>query len=692
MYTSEVDLYINYVSIKSLWILPGQCIRDEDKEQAEKLFSKNIDNRKQIIALSELTISDTAHPFNGIFISHLLFKLSLADRDLSWTEYIRVHSSQFEQYLEVFESECRYNNEMSEILKAKIHLASKFIQWMLTSTNRKLRDLTTRALYYYGRRFPEELFTLLLESLGCNDPYVWERMLSVQYGVILAKHNTLNNSDFKVNLLPKIALNLYELMFKKGARFFTTHTLARDYASNCIKVALKYEPALLNNHAKRRIVKPFLDGKSKVFATSSNGRNSFGGPIGMDFGNYTIGYIVKNGHSYSNPPEKIKVRGQIYNRIYELGWSEEVFGEIDKSLLDHYSDRLSRPKVERYGKKYSWIAYMEIAGHRADRGLIGDRWEEYRTSDIDLDSSFPEVGEPEKIVTDNLLGDPSLSLIDWLKKDDFPPIDKYLLLEKAGIQWVCLDGYIGQKNDKSGKERFAFLRGLLIKDSDYESIMAFLEKQDLGARWLPEIPENHYTMAGELYLFPEATASNEQTISFETGRKLRKYKKGEEGYFPDIKVHSKKGEFKIVQVFPPYIERDEIFKKDFEVLLPVMKYSWESYHSELNKCGHTDVLSKEIANELSLVNLPQSFNLIDENGDLATLNVSYDIEPNNRHHMVYIRKDVLDRYLVSKESRLVWGIWGEREANVGNGFRIDFYEANNINGYFKFHKVVNYGG
>ena len=68
--------------------------------------------------------------------------------------------------------------------------------WVLTSTVRPLRDKATRALYWYGRRFPQEFFDLVIKSLSINDPYVPERMLAATYGVAMARQHDFQDYQF----------------------------------------------------------------------------------------------------------------------------------------------------------------------------------------------------------------------------------------------------------------------------------------------------------------------------------------------------------------------------------------------------------------------------------------------------------------------------------------------------------------
>ena len=84
------------------------------------------------------------------------------------------------------------------------------------------------------------------------------------------------------------------------------------------------------------------------------------------------------------------VRRQIDSRILELGYSSSRFSEIDRAIEKDawQTERRGTGKTERYGKKYSWIAYFEMYGIRFDEGALPEYAGE-RTSDVDIDPSFP---------------------------------------------------------------------------------------------------------------------------------------------------------------------------------------------------------------------------------------------------------------------------------------------------------------
>ena len=356
--------------------------------------------------------------------------MEMNQRDVSWSEFIRKEHRNFETLISNFESQCKFDGEESSILIQRQHILAKYISWILTSTNRKLRDLATRSLYFYGRKFPIEFSNLVYESLKVNDPYVWERTLASLYGVCMAEHTSLKTDKFRNEILPEIGLTIYYLIFDENSPHSTTHILVRDYARRIIELSLIYQPDLFTATEITRIRPPYKDGGIRNLGEFDyeNNEIQYSGPIQMDFSNYTIGSIVKDGHSYSDPPEKKKVRRQIYWRIFDLGWNEELFKDIDSIIgrggFD--SSRTQKPKLERYGKKYSWIAYFENVGIRKDLGLLEKDWDDFRISDADIDPSFPANPLNEEFVTEDLLGDRTVELLDWYSNGGLPSINHYL--------------------------------------------------------------------------------------------------------------------------------------------------------------------------------------------------------------------------------------------------------------------------
>lgn len=685
------------ISVSTLFKLPAGYVLERDLELVTRLFHGSDQNKTTFLDLSFKTLSDVVHPLNARFFSRLIESMSMSQRDLIWTEYVRKKTHDFESLITEFETQCISRGPESSIVTQKQKLLLHIIVWVLTCTNRSLRDHATRALYHFGRKFPSDFFDKVCDTLSFNDPYVWERTLCALYGVTMAEHRSFTSNVFQKTLLPEFAKKIYNLVFAEQAKHSTTHILARDYARRTIEIALIHHPTVLSQTEILNLRPPYKFGGIRNPGEHDYGDRDFdySGPIQMDFSNYTIGRIVKDGGSYSNPPEKVKVRKQIYWRIYDLGWNEALFKEAERGVSNdsYYHGRTERAKVERYGKKYSWIAFFENAGLRSDLGLLDDRWDRFRMSNADIDPSFPCKLENKLFFKHDTLGDRSISLFEWYSKGDMPFIEEYLSIknpEGAPGEWICLDGFLCQEDVPAERRRFTFLRGLLVEEKDYEEIMHLLAAQNLGGRWLPEKHENYYTYAGEMYYCEDSMKDNVSSLEFTLATKKVKIKKGEPGYYHRL-IWDTEDPSTVKKDFPDEIETEVSEVKEFEVLLPVMEYNWENYHSQYNEAGQTTVVGKEIASLLQLVSQPDTFDLFELSGTRASLNFHYYQDYNNNHNFVYLRKDLLDRFLAARKLKFIRAIWGEREVSFKTDLRRkEFFDDHKFEKEQVFQKIVSY--
>ena len=89
------------------------------------------------------------------------------------------------------------------------------------------------------------------------------------------------------------------------------------------------------------------------------------------------------------------------------------------------------------------------------------------------------------------------------------------------------------------------------------------------------------------------------------------------------------------------------------------KWAWESYHSELNQVGGVEFPAPALADFLGLRFLAGSLDLRDTVGGVATL---YRIAPGPSYssHFLYMRRDLLESYLITHRLKIVRAVWGER--------------------------------
>ena len=678
------------LSIRALFEISPSDINENCINLVSHLFTRFRDHR-WFFNSAETTVGHPNHPFNASFWSERLSALSMLERDLSWTEYVRHNRYSFEERLTRFKKACKRDQHLSDFSVKRLHLYAEHIMWILTSTIRPLRDQTTHALYWYGRRFPQEFFELVLKSFTINDPYVSERILAATYGIAMARQNDFKDTSFVKEILPMYGKQLYDAMFKPNAPHATTHILARDYAKRTIDIALIHHPDLLTEEERECITPPFTEGGIREWGESGDGGEGFP-PIQMDFDIYTLDRLIK--FDSQDPDEHKRVKANVYWRIYDLGFTKENFNEIDKRISEENSrhNRYNEDarKIDRYGKKYSWIAFFELAGFRQDNNLLPDRYEDARISDADIDPSFPEEQNEYNLVQEDYLGNRDESAEKWISNTPHPDLTKYLEVSQHFDEqgpWVLLHGYICQEDKQVNRNMFAWLHGLIVKSDEVEHIVEILNKQkDIDAHI---IPSDYRTYAGEIPWCSTYPPNHWQELSLKTGvdivekPKLVLERNGkpltvqERDEFwasiknltvddnPDI-IEEKLSELNI----DCKMEIDNIEKHQYEkidVLIPVRDNTWEESCSVVNPYRSIALPAREIAEYLGLCGQSNCFDLFErENGKRASISFRNGKIYGNIQHFTYLRKDLLARFLTEENGVLIWVIWGNRRLAYQN--------------------------
>lgn len=530
--------FLKNAALRFTILLEAKYLDKETVEALKALFKEESKERTRLFPRLKRTRGVLNHPLNSVFLDAALREMSVMERDLSWTEWIRKRRA--ERFNEILSMETKWQEDLAN-RSLSDRLLIKWLMWLLTSTDHELRDVATRALYWFGRGDPGSLFDESLKSLEINDPYVPERMIAASYGVAMACHVDINDHTFTQTTLLPYARNLYELMFSKDATFGTTHLLLREYATRIIELAIFHDSDFFSHEELERSKPPFTEGGLRTWGksdTKKEGSSIRNSPFHMDFENYTIGSLIpKRGNYDFKHVEYQMVRAQILWRVEQLGWSSEVFGEIDRAIASsqHWRRTASnKNKTDRYGKKYSWIAYFEMSGLLHDQGVL-ENWRE-RSSNVDIDPSFPEPVTKGHIIKTDMLGDPEMEMEEWIKNGPLPDFSSYLqidtVLEIEG-PWIALDGFITQQDEKRGRRSFCFIRSFLVPNKTADAFTEHLSRQDLGGRWLPEKPEFIYTFAGEIPWSDCFLENDLSEFSFVTAKKTIKVLRPKYEYYLD---------------------------------------------------------------------------------------------------------------------------------------------------------------
>ncbi|WP_124778846.1 MULTISPECIES: hypothetical protein [Micromonospora] len=560
------------------------------------------------------------HPLNASFLHETLKAMSVHERDLRWTEWTRKNWRALTRDLQDLEAGWR----ASPVRTARDLLRARWAMWVLTSTVRALRDQATRSLYWFGRHEPEALFTITMESFDINDEYVSERMAAASYGVVMA-HQVHDTTIAQA--LPPFLAALVETLVGPAARRPTNHWLTRLHVHGIFTFAATYYPgadtAALD--ANGRIA--FGEGPAVNLLEDSDPRfEDVGDAIHMDFENYTLGRLLPERSNYDfDDPEYQQILTNVRSGVAELGWSRDRFTAIDSEIAERsYRDADREGNPERYGKKYSWIAFYGQAGALDDRGELKPRSE--RLSDLGVDPSFPERPTPLPIALGDWATPTPTSDEDWIVLGEVTVPDELLYpaeLNGHPGPWIAVGGHLSTRGQTPGRRVWGLLATALVAPEHVDAVREALQSRPYPGRdWIPEAPEDHYTFAGEIPWHPHFAHVHEDD-------------RQDDPYLGAIRLEGR-------------------------VLVPAEivthRFGWEGYHSPLNDAGHLLVPSRNLSTAMQLTAEPQTFNQCAPDGSVVAL--TFSAPSRFEGDLLYIREDILNSYAAGRA--LIGFFWGER--------------------------------
>lgn len=582
-----------------------------------------------------------AHPYSAGPLATYLSQQSMAARDTTWSEYLRQCDDQgnVQRILAWIEGS---TGREEVLVRNEIRLLSLF----LTTTRRPLRDRVTRALVLRGSARPDLLFDETLRSLAFNDPYVSERMLAASYGVAMRLWADPSGEALRRAIVP-FARSLVRHMFFPNAPYATKHVLRRGYALGAISLARQITPRAIATRQVAllrapfaQIPTPFVDPAHVSEADAEDGI----GAMRMDFANYTLGRLFSDRGNYDDAhPGYQDVRRQIAKRMSDLGYSTTDFQELDRRIAERQpiTRESDGSKTDRYGKKYAWIAFFEMYGVRGDLNLLRESRSRERSSDADVDPSFPVAPREWMPPLAELFESTPTEHSGWLAHGPTPSYGH--LFSRAEVDdvvdgpWVLLNGFI-EESGSDDRETFTYVRGLLMKRDAVGGVRAALPTlHSPGNSRVPEPWADYYTYAGEI---PWSSV-----------------------YASDLRRKDGHARRHRAQIFERF-EADKWTGSGL-VEVPIQEWNWESYHSVFNDVSGIETLAPALCEHLNLVNHDLTFDLWDQSGGQATVYREFDASDGfRRSSLLYLREDLLERYLTTTGQVLVWISWGERTVNA----------------------------
>jgi len=480
--------------------------------------------------ISTTTIED--HYFNAFFLHKYLMKFSLSDRDAIWTYFLRYRFSDDTSIKRLVDWGWD-NDDKSHISDETIKLASITLSWFLSSTDRELRDASTKALICLLKDRILVLIDILELFVNVNDPYIYERLFAVAYGSTL-----LTNQREK---LLDLSEYVYSVIFKDKLEVYP-HILLRDYARNICeysthlgiklsfdiqKVRPPYKSSLKIKDISREEIEnkyttEYRSGTHSIIFSMGTERGKHARPYG-DFGRY----VFQSAFSDWDVDPSILSNMAIELIFNKYGYSEEKHGNYDTGLP--YNGR-QQNRIERIGKKYQWMAMHELLARVSDNLPKVNKWNDEEilqpyqgtwepfVRDID-----PSIVNKEIHVTSNSnkmewnFYDPKWDFYipdnEWLSKTTelINYNNLFMVEDRNDNKWFVLEAYpqwvepkkLGEKLwSRKHKMVWTQIRSYLCHKNDFVRIIAWAKKQNYHGRWMPETTDKYTIFSREYYWSP----------------------------------------------------------------------------------------------------------------------------------------------------------------------------------------------
>lgn len=482
------------------------------------------------------------HFFNAHSLHNHLIKSSLPERDASWTQFLKYRYDDESSVKRLIDWAWNQKDK-SHISDESILLSSITLAWFHTSTNRELRDCSTKALVCLLQDRIHILIEILKKFEGVNDPYVYERLFAVAYGCAIRTN--------KKDELVKLSNYIFQTIFKNKDEVYP-HVLLRDYARGIIEFTsfsgfeLPFDlddvrPPYKSSFPHKIMTNDEIDKKYKFdyeakdfkkhywsqnsiisSMTTEYGRGT--GGYG-DFGRYTFQSALRSWDINTNDLSNLALEW-----IFEkYGYDVEKHGEHDRNT-NSYGRRAST--IERIGKKYQWISLYEMVARISDNFKKYEKWSFRKEKEEPYQGPWnPYIRDIDPTMIINRTGtydDEQSQGFWWVNNKIFnwdctndnwvndssvlPNMEEIIQIkDDRSEEWLVLEGYpswsepkkIGEEKwDQPHKELWCHIRSYLVKDDEFNSFKNWAIKQEFMGRWMPESGDRYEMFSREYYWSP----------------------------------------------------------------------------------------------------------------------------------------------------------------------------------------------
>lgn len=566
-----------------------------------------------------------SHRLNARFLDRVLLSMPMPRRDYTWTQWVSRRAEFLVEELDTLVARW----ESTDVRTERDDLIALAVAWMLPSTSLDIRDLATKALQRYGRSAPERIFALATRMICVNDPYVEERMVAAAFGTATFHQQTADQSPF-VRAFGEWLVVLKQ-RYLVNAPDLTTNELIRTYVRASFEIAEQLHPAALPADMIDAPLQFTAQAPPESIDKHDERADECKRAFRMDFENYVVGSIVRGRSNYDYEHDEFQeALAQVYGRVWDLGWRDSLLGEIDRSIEnDQWRRGDGAGRVERYGKKYSWIAYHELVGRLDDSGMLGGSHlggQRYTVGDID--PTFPAEPDPAPFDLPDWAAELPADDSVWIRSHEVAvPDDLWApsLIDSHDGPWILAEGFL--EHGRGGRQVFGFFRTLIVAADMHGTVVDRIQDRTyLGNHYLPPCPSHYGIFAGEM----------PWSMRFEVDTDDE-------------------------DVLPGYALLQEDWNDPgISIELVATEYSFEGVRTSTNLDRDYCVPSHGLARKLKLLQRPGSLDLVARDGEPASL--TFRATDPWKGQLLYLRQDLLRHYAGDREIVLV--AWGERMVDV----------------------------
>ena len=440
---------------------------------------------------------------------HLKAYETVGSRDLVWTNYV---NNLFVRYQDSFIGTlpCEIDPTLLVDDEEKKYLIR--LVWMLATAHPLYRALIMRKLRKLLAIHSEMMLWLIDMFKDVNDPYVLQGLYCATAGVLLPSRDRA--------LLNSVAAFIYKQYYENPAsvpqdlivRQWTLKIIERAYIidNNCdwwTKIITPFEALSFDE----KVITPIENIHSDYFGLQHGSQLLYNSIFGFsDFNRYIIGTNNRNTSTDYFVFDEISntyVGDNLSREQAEIAYYVKfVFGWNDKlGFLDNgkYSAGRFENETERMGKKMQWLAWYRLNARMMDSYKVTKST--YHYSDTAEEKDFTKTPYPWN-TSEITLFDPTLDVEgyrkaypklqemvvpvvaevpddEWIQKGEYVPTFRHQVTVDDKL-FIMLYGF--DRVAVGNKITFVITNAAFVKKADAEQFEQWSKEQNFYGRWMPE--------------------------------------------------------------------------------------------------------------------------------------------------------------------------------------------------------------